>query len=42
MNAYSTAFLQVYVKGDRTSLHFLQKNHWLEELIWVARNGEKE
>ena len=41
INAYSIAFLSVYVKGDRSSLAFLQKNRWPEELIWQDRNAEK-
>jgi len=42
INAYSTAFLAVYVKGDRSALAFLRKNRWPEELIWQERNGEKD
>jgi dienelactone hydrolase len=41
-NAYSTAFLDVYVKGDKSSLAFLHKNRWPDELIWQERNAEKE
>ena len=42
INAYSIAFLSIYVRGDRSSLPFLQKNRWPEELIWLSRNPEKE
>ena len=42
VNSYSTAFLQVYSKGDKSAVPFLQKNRWPEELIWQVRNAEKE
>ena len=42
INAYSTAFLAVYAKGDKSALPFLQNNGWPEELIWQARNVEND
>jgi len=38
INAYSAAFLAVYVKGDRSALPFLRKNGWPDDLIWQPRN----
>ena len=34
INAYSLAFLEVYARGKRAPLTFLQTNHWPDELIW--------
>jgi predicted dienelactone hydrolase len=34
INAYSVAFLGVYVKGEREYLPFLLKNHFAGDLIW--------
>ncbi len=42
VNAYSTAFLAVYAKGDKQCLAFLQRNGWPDELIWSARNAGPE
>ena len=38
VNSYSAAFLAVYVKGDRGSQQFLEKDGWPEDLIWSVRN----
>ncbi|HLK60030.1 MAG TPA: hypothetical protein VKU00_25950 [Chthonomonadaceae bacterium] len=40
INAYSMAFLAVYVQGDRRNQTLLRKNNWPAELIWLARNTE--
>jgi dienelactone hydrolase len=42
INAYSTAFLAVYEKGDKSSMTFLRKNGWPDELIWQERNVKKD
>lgn len=38
VNSYSTAFLDFYVKGDKSVEPFLKRNGWPEELIWQGRN----
>jgi dienelactone hydrolase len=38
INAYSTAFCGVYLKGDNRYLAYLAKNHWPELLIWKLKN----
>ena len=40
VNSYSLAFLDVYVKGDKRQLPYLQKNGWPEELKWEARDSK--
>jgi len=38
INSYSTAFLGVYLKGERGHAAFLEKNHWPDLLIWKPKN----
>jgi dienelactone hydrolase len=38
INAYSTAFCGVYLKGDKEYLPYLERNHWPDTLIWKPRN----
>ncbi len=37
INAYSLAFLGMYLKGEKDWLPYLQKNHWADELIWQSK-----
>ena len=41
VNAYSLAFLDVYTKGKRERLPFLQQNHWTNEVV-LKISGEGE
>lgn len=38
VNSYSTAFLGLYLKGERGYLPFLEKNHWPALLIWKPKS----
>jgi dienelactone hydrolase len=41
VNTYSLAFLDVYAKGQRERLGFLQQNHWTNEVL-LKTSGEGE
>lgn len=41
INAYSIAFLNVYVRGEKENLAFLQKNQWPKELLWETKGVEQ-
>lgn len=36
INSYSTAFLGVYLKGQKQYVPFLEQNHWPDVVIWKA------
>lgn len=40
INAYSTAFCGVYLKGDKQYLAFLEENHWPAMLIWKTKGAK--
>jgi dienelactone hydrolase len=40
VNAYSLAFVELYSRGNREALRFLQTNHWPDDLVWQASGVE--
>ena len=42
INAYSLAFLEVYARGNRRLLSFLQQNNWPHELVWKASGMDQK